>query len=247
MCDPVTAAGLALSMGGTYLQQREADRNAKAVANARNEAFAAHTIGQQKFADEAGAAFNHNITKQGKENFDEQRNAETARIEQAFNERRVQPDYNTGLTANAPKNVVLARKAASDEAAAETNRDVGNNAALQSYGGALFNQGLDRSEFARLFGNVQDKAGADTRMLPLKIQAAGNNAQKAPSIFPTLMKAAGTGLSLFGSAGGSFTNQVPGAPLPNGVYGPPAPITEYGLFMDSKPVNLFGYNLAGRL
>lgn len=246
MCDPVTAAGLALSAGGTYLQQREASKNADRVTDAKNAAFVQDMNQQRQFADEAGAAFNHNIQKQGKENYDETRNAETAKFEQAFNERRTQPDYNVGLSPNVPKNVVIARQQASDEASAETDRDVGNLADLFGYGSAGFGAGLNRNEFARNFGNLQDKASGQTRLLPLRINAAANNAQRGPSLFPTLMKAAGQGLSLYGGAGGSFTNTVEG-PVKAGTFGPGAPVTEYGLFMDNKPLDLFGYQLSGRL
>lgn len=107
MCDPVTAAGLALSAGGSFLQQREADKNARRVANAKNAAFVQDMNQQRVFADEAGAAFTHNVDKQSKESFDEQRNADSAKFETAFNERRTQPDYNIGLSPNAPKNVVI--------------------------------------------------------------------------------------------------------------------------------------------
>jgi len=203
MCDPVTATALALSAGGSYLQQREADKNAKRVQDAKNNAFEAEQIRQRAFQDEVGAAFGENVNKQGRENFDEQKQVEEDRFKQAFAERRVQPDYNTGLRTNAPKNVVLARQAESDKASAETDRDVGNLAGLQGYGNALFNQGLDQSQFARLFGNVQDKAYGQTRLLPLRMQSAANNARKSPSLFPTLLKTGGQALS-FASAGGSL-------------------------------------------
>ena len=246
MCDPVTAAGLALSAGGTFLQSREEAKNQQRMMNAKNAAFTENMNRNTQYAADAGSIAANNVQKQGRENFDEQKEADAVKMEQLFNERRVQPDYNVGAAAGSlPKNVVLARQAASEEAAAKTDRDVGNNAALQSYGNTMFNTGLDQSAFARLFGGIQDKAGANTRMLPIEMNAAANNAQKAPSIFPTLMKAAGTGLSLFGSAGGSFTGTKAGTMAP-GVYGPPVPLKSYGLFMDNKPVDLFGYQLAGR-
>jgi hypothetical protein len=246
MCDPVTAVGLALSAGGTYLQSREAAKNEQRVMNAKNQAFTDNMARNTQFAADAGSIQANNTQKQGREEFDQQRQLEAEKIERAFNDVRTQPDYNMGLTANAPKNVVLARQKESEDAAAKTDRDVGNQAALSGYGGALFNSGLSQTDFARLFGGIQDKAGANTRLLPIEMSAAANNASKSPSLFPTLMKAAGTGLSLYGSAGGSFSNTVPG-PMPPGVYGPGAPQTSYGLFMDNKPVNLFGYQLAGRL
>lgn len=246
MCDPVTAVGLALSAGGTFLQQREQSRNEQRMMNAKNQAFHDNMARNTQFAAEAGAQQKQNTDNQSRESFDEQRESEGEKLKQAFTEIRTQPDYNIGLSANAPKNVVIARQQAADAAAAKTDRDVNNNAALQGYGGALFQGGLGQNEFARLFGNIQDKAGANTRMLPLEMNAAANNASKSPSLFPTLMKMAGTGMSLYGSAGGSFSNTTEGAMAP-GMFGPGAPETSYGLFMNNKPVNLFGYQLAGRV
>lgn len=246
MCDPVTAVGLALSAGGSYLQSKEQEKNNKRVMNAKNQAFAANQGRNDQFAAEAGAQAKNNANRQGRQQFDEQKATDKEKRVQAFNDIRTQPDYNVGLTSNAPKNVVIARQKASEDVGAKTDRDVANNAELQGYGGALFQGGLGQNEFARLFGGIQDKAGANTRMMPLEMNAAANNAQKAPSLFPQLMKTAGQGLSLFGSAGGSFSNTVEG-PMAAGMYGPGAPQTSYGLFMNKKPVDLFGYQLSGRL
>lgn len=247
MClGPEMLAGLALSGAGTYLQARESANNEKRAMNAKNAAFVENMARNARYADEAGAGMGRNVQQQGRENFDQQKEAEAVKMEQLFNERRTQPDYNIGAAPNTlPKNVVLARQAASKEAADITDRDISNLSNLEGYGSALFNQGLDQNQFARLFGGVQDKAGANTRLLPLEMNAAANNARKSGSILPTLLKVGGTGLSLFGGAGGSFSNTVPGA-MPAGVYGPGAPVTSYGLFMNNKPVDLFGYQLAGR-
>lgn len=234
MCDPVTAAGLALSAGGTFLQARESNKNAQRAQNAKNAAFTQNMNRNAQFADEAGAFQKANTQQAGRENFDIEKDAEAAKIERAFNDIRTQPDYNVGLTSNAPKNVVLAREAASADATAKTDRDLNNNAALQGYSGALFNQGLDQSEFARLFGGIQDKAGVNTRMLPLEMNSAANNAQKAPSLFPTLMRAAGQGMSMYGAGSGtnSFFDQQAFGPLkPGQTWGD---MTTPGLFTNLK-------------
>lgn len=246
MCDPVTAVGLALSAGGTYLQSREAARNEQRVTNAKNAAFVENINRNNQFAAEAGAQAKRNVQGQSREAMDEDRQAEAEKQIRAFNDIRTQPDYNIDLADATPKNVVIARKQAADDANQKTDRDVANQAALSGYGGALFNSGLGQTEFSRLFGNIQDKAGANTRLLPLEMSAAANNASKSPSLFPTLMKAAGTGLSLYGSAGGSFSNTIEGARPTANFIGPMPSQTSYGLFMNNKPVDLFGYQLAGR-
>lgn len=244
MClGPEVLAGLALSGAGTYLQAREQAANAKRGMQAKNAAFVGNINRNRQFSDEAGAQLNRNVQQQGRENFDQQKEQSAVKMEQLFNDRRVQPDYNTGFASNVPKNVVLARQAASEDAASQTDRDVGNLSNLQGYSGSLFNSGLSQNEFARLFGNIQDKAGANTRLLPLEMNAAYNNSQKAPSLFPTLLKAAGTATSLYGGAGGSFSAPIQGPTLA----GQSSLGNMYGLFMDGKPVQAFGYNLAGRL
>ena len=216
MCDPLTATALTLSAGGSYLEQRDAKKNAKRVQNAKNSAYETGILRQRQYQDEAGQAFSENIDKQGRENFDEQKESEGQKFKQAFSDLRTTPDYNQGLTASAPKNVVLARQSASDEATTETNRDLLGLANLQGYGGALFNQGLDRNQFGRMFGNIQDQASRDSNLINLDVQAAGNNANKAPSLFPTLLKTAGTALSIYGAANpGTVTGGTAADPLKN--------------------------------
>lgn len=246
MClGPEVLAGLALSGAGTYLQAREQNANAKRGMAAKSRAFTENMARNTQFANEASVEANKNVKTQSAENFGQQQQIEKDKMQQLFNERRTQPDYNVGLTTDAPKNVVLARETASQEAGAKTDRDVSANAALQGYGNTLFNSGMGQNEFARLFGNIQDKAGANTRMLPLEMNAAYNNSQKAGSLFPTLLKLGGTGLSLFGGAGGTFTGPVEGA-LPVSGIGPGAPTKGIGLFMNNQPFKLFGHQLAGR-
>lgn len=205
MClGPEVLAGLALSGAGTYLQSREAVANEKRGMNAKNAAFQQNIDRNTQYANDASVEANKNVQAQGANNFTQQQQNEANKMVQLFNERRTQPDYNIGLTENAPKNVVLAREAAGKVAADKTDRDIENNAGLQGYSGALFNSGLDQSNFARLFGNIQDKASANTRLMPIEMSAAYNNSQKAGSLFPTLLKLGGTGLTLAG-ANGAFT------------------------------------------
>lgn len=236
MCDPVTATALALSAGGTYLETREANKNAKRVQQAKNATFERNMIEQQKFADEAGAAFNHNIDKQGRDQFDEQQQQSQDQFKKAFADVRTQPDYNTALPPSAAKNVVIARKQAKSKADETTNRDLEGLSGLQGYGGALFNQGLDRNEFGRLFGNINDEALAKNRLLPIELQAAANNAQKGPSLFPTLLKAGGMALGMYGAANGitSFGDKIVEGPVAAGTFGPGAPVTQPGLFSSMK-------------
>lgn len=247
MClDPVTLTALALSAGGQYLQTREANKNQNRITDAKNAAYVENMNQQHRYQDEAGAAFNHSVEKQGRDNFDQQAQTEADRVKQAFADIRTQPDYNTStaMPGSTPKNVVIAQKAADDKASAQTDRDVNNLAALTGYQGALFNQGLDRSEFARLFGNTQSAAQGKLNLLPIEMSAAANNANKAPSLFPTLLKGAGMALGMYGAANGvtSFGDKVVEGPVAAGAYGPGLPTTSPGLFtrIGTSAKNTFG-------
>lgn len=219
MCDPVTATALALSAGGTYLESREANRNADRITDARNNAFQREMIKQRQFADESGAAFNHSIQKQGRESFDEEAAAESEKLKQAFGNVQTQPDYNNmGMLASTPGNVAAANKEAVNKADQKTSRDLEGLSKLRGYGGALFNQDLGRSDFARLFGNIQDKAAGQNRIMPLEIEAAGNNASRTPSLFPTLLKGVGMAMGMYGAANNvtSLRDKVAAGPLKPG-------------------------------
>jgi len=227
MCDPVTAAGLALSMGGSYLESKQQAKNQKRAIDAKNDAFQTSQIQQAKFADETGAQQQTNVTAQGRDKFDENRDQAETKFKNAFTERKVQPDYNVGLSSSAPKNVVLARETSQDEADDTLDRDLNNRAALDSYGRAIDENGFSNSEFARLFGNTQSAASGQQRLLPIRMKAAENNSQKAGSMLPMLMKTAGAGISMGSSAGmfgggqgfavpftGSAPKMVGGIPMP---------------------------------
>lgn len=239
MCDPLSATALALTAGGSFLESKDANKNAKRVMNAKNDAYETGMITQRRHADEAGGALSESTQNQGRETFDERNDQESDRIKNAFANTRVQPDYNTGLTSSAPKNVITARQDASDKAGAETDRDVNAFSRLGGYKGASFNQGLDRNKFAQLFGNTQSRAGGDMRLLPIEMESAGNNASKGPALFPQLLKLGGSALGMYGAGGGSFSNTIEG-PVSAGAFGPGVPQTSYGLFQNGKPMQAFG-------
>lgn len=244
MCDPVTATALALSAAGTAMQSREQAANAKRAQNAKNQAFAAGMTRQQQYADEAGASFNQTVSKQGREGFDEQAQQSADQTKQAFNSIKTpELDYNNmGMLTSTPNNVVQSMKEAVNNADSKTQRDVNNNAQVQSYSGAMFGQDLDRSQFARLFGNLQDKASRDSALIPLDMQSAATNSQKAGSIIPILLKTAGMAGGMYASANGitSFGDKLVEGPFK--YMGPGAPVTQPGLFTNMKqiPSKAFG-------
>lgn len=243
MCDPVTAGALLLSAGGTYLESREAAKNQDRITDARNNEFQRQMIKQRQYADESGAAFNHSINNQGREAFDEAAAAEGEKLKQAFGNLQTQPDYNNmGMLASTPGNVVAANKEAVNKADQKTSRDLEGMSKLTGYGGAMFKQDTSRNDFARLFGNMQDRASREAGLIPLEVSAAGNNASKSPSLFPTLMKGAGMAMGMYGAANGitSFGDKVAMGPLKPGQTW--ADMTTPGLFTNVKqlPTKIFG-------
>lgn len=232
MCDPMTAAGLALSAVGTGLQIKNQNDNISRANEAKTGAYQDYINRQRGFQEESASAFGDNINNQGADNFADRQEDEQDRITKAFGEIRTTPDYQQGIVASAPKNVVIARQRASEEAGAETDRDVDNFARLNSFQGATFNQGLDRNKYARAFGGIADRAVRDTNLLSLDINQAVNNSQKPAGPLPTLLSAAGKGLSLYGAAnpGASFFDKTIEGPLPASGVGPGVPVQQPGLF-----------------
>jgi len=223
---------MALSAGGTFLESREANKNAKRAQSAKDNAFQIGMNKQRQFADESGAAFGSNINNQSRQSFDQNSNVEGDRLKQAFGNIQTQPDYNSGTLASTPNNVMQSRKESVNKSDQQTARDLTGLSALNGTQGALFEQDLSRGRFGRLFGNIQDKASAQSRLLPLEMEAASTNAMKAPSLFPTLLKLAGTAGSIASAGSGitSFGDKVVQGPLPRGGMGPGAPMKSPGLF-----------------
>lgn len=231
MCNPALI-GMGIAAAGTAMQSRETNKNISAANKAKEGAFEAHQIRQGAFQDEAGAAFNTNLDAQGQESFDADRDAEADKIKSAFGEIRTTPDYNVGLQGSAPKNVVVARERESANASDETDRDVSAFAKLNGYKSAQFNSDLSRSQFGRAFGNTQDEANRDVRLLSGDLVSAAANSQKSPSALPVILKAGGQALSMYGAANPntSFMNTTVQGPLPANGVGPGAPVTQPGLF-----------------
>lgn len=232
MCDPVSATALAMSAGGTLLETMEQNKNAKRVQDAKNNAFATGMMRQRQYADESSKAFDTNINKQGSEAFTQQAGKEQTRMKEAFNRIRTDDPNYAAVPQSTPQNVVIASQNANTKADEKTTRDLNNMSTLRGYEGASFNQDMSRNDFARLFGNLQDKASSDMRLVPLDMQAAGNNAQKGASLFPQLLKYGGMAMGLYGSANGinSFGDKVFQGPMQNGSTIP----VQQGLFSNLK-------------
>lgn len=232
MCDPATAimvAGMAASAGGSYMQSRNQNKNMKMQQAAKNDAFRSGMDRQEGYANEAGQAFGRNITAQGKSAFDEQLDQAFGRRSQAFDNARANAgDYSIPTLASAPKNVVIAQDRAFGAAADRSKQQSDALAKLTGYTDASFNQGLGRNEYNRAFGNLADKAGRDSRLIGIDMNAAANNAYKGPGILPMALKTAGSAASMYGAAGapGLPFGGAPTAPTPV-----PNPRGQFGGYM----------------
>lgn len=243
MCDPATAISLAVSAAGSYLETQEQNKNIARQQNAKNAAYAQNMQRQRQYADETTGEFKKSLENQGAEGLNQNIDDASAKRLQAFNDNRLSnADYSVA-TNNAPKNVVLNQQKTLGEAENNANRDNTNLARLGGYGDGLFNSGLQRNEFARAFGNFSDQASRDARLLPLDMSAAANNAYKAPSLFPTLLKAGGAAGASYAAAGmpgwdDVYADQFPAGVDPN-VYGPnPGQVIKEGY--GTQIGNIFG-------
>lgn len=222
MCDPVTAlvvGGMVASGAGTYLQSREQNKNAKRAMNAKNKAYSEGMERQNQYAEDASASARKMVDKQGAQAFNDDMSGAVEKRLQAFNDNRIAaPDYS--ILTGSPKNVVMAQEQAFGDSESKRRRDTGNLAQLSGYGDTMFGSGLARNEYARQFGNLADKAGRDSNLIQLDMSSAANNAIKAPSLFPTLLKTAGTAATIYGAAGAPGWASTTAAPPSPDFIGP---------------------------
>lgn len=205
MCDPLTAGSMALSAAGSYMQAREGAKNAGRATAAKNRVFQEGMDRQQGYANEAQEAYRPMVQGQGAEAFGNKMAQSVGSREQAFNDARIAPPaYNF----SAPKNVQLAMEQAFGDKGAETQRNTDALARLGAYGDTQSNMVLDRNAYARVFGNLADKAQGDVRLLPNAMNAAANNSQKSGSFLPTLMQMAGGAGTMVGAGGGKAFGRI---------------------------------------
>ena len=228
MCDPVTAGAMAVSAAGSYLQQREQAKSLKAQQAAKEAAFRQGIAKQNAFAGQARQAFTPQVEKQGAAGFNQALTDNVSRRLQAFSDNKVNSGDYSVTPASAPKNVVMAQNKAFAETGAETDRDNRGLARVGGYGGTIFNQNLDRNQYARDFSGIADQAGGQSRLLPLEMNAAYNNAAKGGSFLPALLKYGGQAAGMYSAAGmPGYYGSVQGAPpgtlpwnVPGGQYQP---------------------------
>ena len=232
MCEPTIIAGMALSAAGTMYNQNQQQKNMSRGITAKNAAAEAEMIRQEGFQDEASAAFKdsqgvHDKSKQDFE-LEQQKQQRGAKIEKAL----ATPNEYAPVKGSAPSVVKgeIARKINDAfKSGKKTASALGN---MGAWGDQQFNNRVALSRHGGQIGEIANNARSSASLLPLEQQAAYQNAQKAPGMFGDLLKAAGTGMSMYGMAGGDAFSGFGGGVTPNSypgsiagtgnIYGPAA-------------------------
>ncbi len=223
MCDPISIAGVALTVGSTLLSQRAASK----VQKARNNASSAEALRQEEFRRQQAAAFDD--TSKGFNRKDQEAGIDTAALAR-------EDSFTENLRTFSPGDVPTAGSApriVRENLANELNRSLGEGKSfakrLARFGASGENQfgnqvtlGRGAQDQARLGGFSAGSSG----ILPLEFQAAnqkGAGLRTAADItgalgsVANLAGAVGAKLPTFGSATGTsaFPNLLrPTPPLP---------------------------------
>lgn len=193
-------ASAALSGGGAYIANNEAQQNAKSTANAEN-AVLAHTMANnQTLADNARAAYNTRVANLPTQLPADQTTATAART----------APLTTAIASAAPENVPIEGSAPAvvkddlnSRLATATNAVTGEADALGGMGGytdTWFNEGLKDAGVQRQVAMNDDLIKNNMALLTPEQQLAGITAYKPSSGVGQIMQAAGNTL---GSAAGS--------------------------------------------
>ena len=217
-------AGLMGSGWATHNQSKSANRNLKAVQNAKEDAYRRGIERQDGYAAEAGSAFRPMVENQGGDSFRTQLAENTAGRMEAFGPAESEAsDYS--IPGSTSKNVAMAMEQAFGEEDEKTNRNRSGLAKLGGYGDTSLNQGFNRNSFARAFGNLSDTALRDSNLIGMDMQQAANNAYKGPNTSLSLAKAGSQLAAQYAAAGmPGMPGMGGGAPVNRGADGTPIPV-----------------------
>ena len=213
MCDPITIASAALTLGSTVAN---ASAN-NSAAQARNDALAAERTRQQGFDQETQAL---NATAQDRfTGFEEKRTEKSA----ALGDYLVAPEASAANVSAASvmptaTNDIVTRETAkkSGEARAFTDQQAGSLAELRAFGDVLGDTSLMQARDASALGQIGGFKRGSTNVVPVELDAAS---QKGAG-----MKLLGDILGGAGSIG--MTAGISGATLPG--FGGSKPLTAVG-------------------
>lgn len=216
MCDPLTIASTAASVGGSLIQGNEAANNAAAVINARNAATQAEMKRQKGYGDQTRALFDTSVGNFSPEN-------QTAQLESSQNNAR---DLIGGNAPTATQVGSISSGNAPAVVGTRENTKLGSvfarNAMLDNALGTLkgydennLTNKLNLNQSGRDIDMIGDFAKTSAGVNQLEQRAAANNASKRPSPLGSILQTAGNIGSFYAGKGGLPTTSIFG----NGVGG----------------------------
>lgn len=212
MCDPLTIAGMALTLGSTFMSSMASNK----VENARSAALVSETQRQDRLQQEAIGNL------QGtQEAFTPER--QSAGIEAAAQERieRLQRNVTGGAEGTATvADIPLTRSAPNivrENAARELNKGLGEGkdfakrlGRLGAFGENQFQNRIDLSRLAEKMGMTGAESRGSANILPLELQSA-NRAGDSLTGLADILGGAGSAANLGGAVGfNPFSSPVPG-------------------------------------
>lgn len=204
--------GAALSAGGSYMANNQAQQQAEAIAKARNSVLNQTLARNKRIADDSRAAFDQRTEtvapEQVAEKQGEQQQERTAIGESAVS---APAPGSVPLSGSAPSVVTQAFAKRMGEAVDKGKTEAQQLGKLGSYGDFWFDQGVQTSGTGRELGVNQNLAGGNLALMPILQDYAEIGATKTPSPIPGIMMAAGQAL---GSYGGGRIAKAPMAKKP---------------------------------
>lgn len=202
MCfDPISMAlmigGAALSAGGGAISANDADRNAAAVAKARNRVLNDTLARNERHAQQARQSFDARVADAGPaqapQKLDQAKADRTAQLEST-----VQPlDTGTMPTADSAPTVIKSALAkAMLEASSAGKAAAQRSGRLGGYGDFFFDRSLGDNAASRDIGVSNNLAQGNLSIMPYLQDFAGIAAQKKPGILGPLLSGLGSAASM---------------------------------------------------
>ena len=203
MCTPALLGGAALSGGGAILNRMQQNDQIARTARAQNGVMDDEYARQAALRAEAQGQLSDAIGQQ-----DSQKSFGDLVTRKLTNGQNLAAAVTTPVTgvstpAGAPAIVKdeVTRKLNQATAAAKNRAE--NLGALDAWGQQNGAQGRALTRSAQGIGQVADAAAGQSRLLPIRLNAAINNSQRPASPFGDLLQLGGQGLTLYGlTAGG---------------------------------------------
>lgn len=210
MCTGIEIAlalgGAALSAGGAYMQQNEAEANARRQAEARNERLNITLKKNDQLADDSREAFDARA-KQVQEQEMQQGQQKATDERQATLDQAVEtsPAADTGeipLAGSAPAVVKSELAKRIGEAIKGSKDSAARQAKLSGYGDSWLDQGFQDVETGRNLAQNANFAGGNMAIMPYQQDIAEMRAYKPISPMGGLLQGFGSAVSSFGGSGG---------------------------------------------